>query len=107
MYTYYTKAESPFHYLYAGELAQEYGIYTVNGKPHAQLIAAYLDAIEKEEGAKPLFYATKHGLHRVYPHGEEDTAALLDELCHHPGEIKTITLPNGRTFKLKLKEAGL
>lgn len=107
MHTYYVKVESPFHYMYAGELAKEYGIYTVNGKPHAKLIAAYLDDLEKEEGVHPLYYETKHGLRRVYPHGEEDTAALLDELCHHSGEIKTITLPNGRTFKLKLKGACL
>lgn len=103
-YTYYVPVASDEHYLYASELAEMFGIYTVNGRPHTQLVSAYLTSLELFEQSAPLFYATKHGLRRVFRDGVNRMDLLVQKLKEQPGDIKTMTLPNGKTFKLKLKE---
>lgn len=103
-YTYYVPVTSDEHYLYASELAEMFGIYTVNGRPHTQLVSAYLTSLELFEQAAPLFYPAKHGLRRVFRDGVNRMKLLVQKLKEQPNEIKTMTLPNGKTFKLKLKE---
>lgn len=105
-YTYYVPVTSDEHYLYASELAEMFGIYTVNGRPHTQLVSAYLTSLELFEQAAPLFYPTKHGLRRVFRDGPNRVRLLVQKLNEQSDEIKIITLPSGKTFKLKLKEAS-
>ena len=107
-YTYYVPVTSDEHYLYASELAEMFGIYTVTGRPHTQLVSAYLTSLELFEQAAPLFYPTKHGLRRVFRDGANRMELLVRKLKEQPDEIKTMTFPNGKIFKVKLKskEAG-
>lgn len=105
-YTYYVPVIREEHCLFASELAEMFGIYTVNGRPHTQLVSAYLASLELLEQSAPLFYATKHGLRRVFRDGVNRMDLLVQKLKEQPGDIKTMTLPNGKTFKLKLKEVS-
>ena len=102
-YTYYVPVTSDEHYLYASELAEMFGIYTVNGRLHTQLVSAYLASLELLEQSTPLFYATKNGLRRVFRDGVNRMDLLVQKLKEQPNEIKTMAFPNGKTFKVKLK----
>lgn len=52
-YTYYTPVQSDEHYLYASELAEKYGVFTLSGRPHIQLVSACLSKMEEDIGQPP------------------------------------------------------
>lgn len=102
-YTYYMQLNNvPMHYLFSEELALLYGICTEAGRPHTRLVSAYLGIKEKEMGARPLYYNTRYGLKRVYPHGE----AIIEQLRNALEEIiiSHVTLSNGKSYNFKLKD---
>lgn len=70
MYTYYKKIEKDEHMLYASEIAEAYGILTVNNKCATRLVSNLLDDYIKKNNLKSeqLYYITTRGfIVKVYP----------------------------------------
>lgn len=101
-YTYYVPVIREEHCLFASELAEMFGIYTANGRPHTKLVTALLSKFEKEDGKPPLYYETKHGLRRVFCDGIKWTEQLWKYGNDQPGTLKTISLDD-KTYKFRLE----
>ena len=69
IYKYYIQVFSDEHMLFASELAEVYGIYSLSDKPHYALVkTAITDYIDNNNiKHMPIFYETKKGLREVFP----------------------------------------
>lgn len=66
---YYKAIESKEHMLYLSEIACTYGIYSINQKPHVQLVSAIIqDHIKTLNNYEQLYYNAAKGLTKVYPY---------------------------------------
>ena len=101
MYEYYTPVELEEHCLYAGEIAEAFGIYTTNGKLHTRLIGKLLNTIES---SSPLYYKTKYGLNRCYrPSDITKAAEFLAENMVRGDNMYTVRI-EGKNFQFKTME---
>lgn len=100
-YTYYTPVQSDEHYLYASELAEKYGVFTLSGRPHIQLVSACLSKMEEDIGQPPFYYMTRFGLKRVYKYGDDFMRRLIKG-WRWMG-TGNFTLAGGKTYKFKLR----
>lgn len=69
MYKYWQPVVLEEHYLFSKEVAQAWGVYSLNeyqDRAHAQMVYAILEKVEYEERKNPLYYETKQGLVRVF-----------------------------------------
>lgn len=112
MYQYFTPVYSKEHMLFGKEIAERYGIMTVNDQPHTRLVKLLI-AQQLEDFPEslqlPIYYLTKTGPVRVY------CFAIYDKVCKSfiqrsklvDGEMKTIRMFDGNktvNFKYKIKE---
>ena len=70
MYTYYKKVQDEEHMLYATEIAELYGVVSVNNIPATRLVSRLLDEYIKKNNleAEQHYYITKRGFQsKVYP----------------------------------------
>nr|DAV25184.1 MAG TPA: hypothetical protein [Caudoviricetes sp.] len=68
MYKFYLEIKTEEHMLYPKEIAEAFGLYSMNGKPHSILIKAIiLDYLEsKQIEYTPIFYNSRNGLKEVF-----------------------------------------
>ena len=73
-YTYYKPVVKREHYLFAGEIAEKFNIYTRTDKIADAFVSAYLqDIAKRKEGFEQLYYSTRYGMSKVYPRCFYDT----------------------------------
>lgn len=77
LYTYFKPILKQEHYLFAGEIAEKYGIYTRTDKVADSFVSAYLKEIAiKTKGYEQLYYSTRYGMSRVYPYNFYNAAMV-------------------------------
>lgn len=69
MYKVYLEIQTEEHMLYAKEIAEAYGLYSLNGNPHYTLMKIIILDYLKENDIEymPLFYDSRNGLKEVFP----------------------------------------
>ena len=68
MYKYYYGFESDEHMFFAKEIAEGFGVFTINNNPHSLLIKAMIVdfLLESNIKYKAIFFETKNGLREVF-----------------------------------------
>lgn len=69
MYKFYLEIKTEEHMLYAKEIAEIYGLYSLNGNPHSTLMKIIILDYLKENQIDyiPIFYNSRNGLKEVFP----------------------------------------
>lgn len=105
MYTYYKEEHHSNHYLFAGEIAEYFRLYTKKNKPHKKFVAAYYDNKISETGER-LFYNTRSGLVRVLPGMERRVCIekMLTDIVTSPRDEDGcyLVVVNDRTYRVKI-----
>lgn len=102
LYTYFKPVLKSEHYLFAGEIAQKYGIHTRNDKIADSFVSAYLKEIaNKTNGYEQLYYSTRYGMNRVYPYSFYNAAITrLIQKIGYNNETKIVV--NGKNYYIKV-----
>lgn len=101
-YTYYKPVVKREHYLFAGEIAEKFNIYTRTDKTADAFVSAYLQDIAKRtEGFEQLYYCTRYGMTKVYPAHFYNTA--MTNLIEKIGYNKIVKLGlNNKNYYIKV-----
>lgn len=102
LYTYFKPVVRSEHYLFAGEIAQQYNILTRTGKVADSFVSAYLqDIARRTDGFEQLYYSTRYGMTKVYPRCFYDTVMrnFINSIGYNK-EVK-ITL-NNKNYYIKV-----
>lgn len=101
-YTYYKPVVKREHYLFAGEIAEKFNIYTRTDKIADAFVSAYLqDIARRTDGFEQLYYSTRYGMSKVYPRCFYDTVMrnFINSIGYNK-EVK-ITL-NNKNYYIKV-----
>jgi hypothetical protein len=104
MYKFYLEIKTEEHMLYPKEIAEAFGLYSMNGKPHSTLtkviILDYLESNQIEY--MPIFYNSKNGLREVFA-AKHYIPALKLHLSKTSHNNMYVSL-NGKKYKYFLKQ---
>lgn len=100
-YTYYKPVVKREHYLFAGEIAEKFNIYTRTDKIADAFVSAYLQDIAKRtEGFEQLYYCTRYGMTKVYSANFYDVA--MNNLISRIGYNKVVKINlNDKNYYIK------